>query len=215
MAAWFLVYFQALNNYPAVVRYLFEYGSLLGEAALILYCITLVPGIITRLQWFPTLTRPIGSIIMLFRRHFGILMFITAFWHMTFTTYIPYYAMYNFNPPGLPTLATYQMMGMIAWLLLFPLWLTSNDFSQKKLGKYWKILHKLTYLSMMFIFVHVALQEASWMYVIGTFIVLEVISWILAWRRKTLSPPIVATAPIVKPETISIENNTTTHPQEV
>lgn len=205
MAAWFLVYFQALNNYPVVVRYLFEYGGLLGEAALILYCVTLIPGIITRLQWFPTLTRPIGSIIMLFRRHFGILMFITAFWHMTFTTYIPYYAMYNFNPPGLPTLSTYQMMGMIAWLLLFPLWLTSNDFSQKKLGRNWKLLHKLTYISMMFIFLHVALQKANWMLVIGLFVVLEIISWIVAWRRKSVpatvppTPPQPAAAPPATP----------------
>lgn len=206
MAVWFLIYFQALRDYPSVVEYFFKFGALLGEGALILYVITLTPGIITRLQWWPTLTRPIGAIIMLFRRHFGILMFLTAFWHMTFTTFIPYYAVYDFNPPGLPTLSQYAMMGMVAWLLLFPLWLTSNDLAQQKLGKWWKRLHKLTYISLFFIFLHVAMQESKWMVVMGVYGILEIISWIVFWRRQKMVKAAQASQTPTVPPAVSSES---------
>lgn len=39
----------------------------------------------------------------------------------------------------------YMALGIIAWLLLLPLGLTSNRWSQRKLGKRWKTLHKLVY----------------------------------------------------------------------
>lgn len=42
-------------------------------------------------------------------------------------------------------LKQYAVVGFIAFLLLVPLAITSNKFSQKKLGKKWKSLHKLVY----------------------------------------------------------------------
>ncbi|PIR62009.1 MAG: hypothetical protein COY81_03845 [Candidatus Pacebacteria bacterium CG_4_10_14_0_8_um_filter_43_12] len=181
---WFLIYFTALTDYPSVVGIIFKYGKKLGEISLILYCLTLIPGIISRLQWLPSLTRPIGSSIMIYRRHIGILMFLLAFVHMTFTTFLPYYALFEFNPPGFPPFATHQVASLITMALLFPMWLTSNDYSQKKLGKWWKRLHRLTYLAMFGIFGHVALQTSKWAVVIGVFVLLEAISWFVYWRRE-------------------------------
>lgn len=40
----------------------------------------------------------------------------------------------------------YMALGIIAWLLLVPLGLTSNRWMIKKLGQHWKSLHKLIYL---------------------------------------------------------------------
>lgn len=40
----------------------------------------------------------------------------------------------------------YMMMGIVAWLLLLPLGLTSNHWSQRQLGRRWKSLHKLVYV---------------------------------------------------------------------
>lgn len=40
----------------------------------------------------------------------------------------------------------YALVGFAAFLLLVPLAITSNKFSQRKLGKRWKSLHKLVYL---------------------------------------------------------------------
>ncbi len=39
----------------------------------------------------------------------------------------------------------YITVGMLAWLLLVPLGLTSNNLSMRKLGKNWSRLHKLVY----------------------------------------------------------------------
>ncbi len=43
-------------------------------------------------------------------------------------------------------LKRYALVGFVAFLLLIPLFLTSNKWSQKRLGKRWKKLHSLVYL---------------------------------------------------------------------
>ncbi len=43
-------------------------------------------------------------------------------------------------------LKRYALVGLLAFILLVPLAVTSNKWSQKKLGKNWKKLHKLVYL---------------------------------------------------------------------
>lgn len=48
----------------------------------------------------------------------------------------------------------FVLVGFIAFLLLVPLALTSNRWSQKRLGKKWKQLHKLTYLVIILSLVH-------------------------------------------------------------
>ena len=40
----------------------------------------------------------------------------------------------------------YMMVGIVAWFLLLPLGLTSNRWSQRKLGRRWRRLHTLVYL---------------------------------------------------------------------
>lgn len=193
LALWVTVFFNALQDFRSIFVQVYNFGLTLGQTAIILYAITLIPGIITRLQWFPTVTQPISSLILPFRRHFGILMFLTSFLHLSFTTTLPYFAAHDFSPPGiLPELALFQWMGLIGWLALLPLWLTSNDYAQKGLGKFWKILHRLTYVALFFIFLHVAMQGVIWQYVIGPFLVLEVISWLVYWRREASKPKVVS-----------------------
>lgn len=207
---WLAVYLKSLDDYRSILVVVYEIGLKLGEIATMLYVVTLAPGIITRLQWFPQLTQPIASIILPFRRHFGILMFLTAFVHLSFTTTLPHFARYDFKPPQLlPPLALFQWMGLIAWLCLLPLWLTSNDLSQKKLGKTWKILHRFTYFALIFIFLHTALQGVIWMYLIGTTLVLEALSWIVSWRRDAINAKMRAQSIPAEPEPIIKETNAT------
>lgn len=163
-----------------------KYGTTLGKAALILFMITLIPGILQRLRWYPQLTMPIAAIITLFRRHIGITMFLTAWLHMAFTMTLPFYIFTgSFFPPAGPRL--FEMAGFIGWILLLPVWLTSNDTSMRFLGRKWKTLQRLTYIAIWFIVAHVALHGGiSWMSVsIVAVAALEILSWIVARRRQT------------------------------
>jgi sulfoxide reductase heme-binding subunit YedZ len=48
----------------------------------------------------------------------------------------------------------YVLIGTVAFLLLVPLALTSNRWSQRKLGKRWKQLHKLSYIIIILSLIH-------------------------------------------------------------
>lgn len=183
IAWWMLIYWQAATNYPSVVWILFNWGPIFGQLAVGLYVLTLIPGIIVRLKWWSAITQPIGLSLMLFRRHFGILMFILAFIHLTFSSTLPYLALYNFQPPALPALRSFEIMGAIGWALLFPLWLTSNDWAVKKLGRWWKREHRLTYVALFFIFTHVALQGGLGAIALAVTGILVGLSWVVFWFR--------------------------------
>jgi len=60
---------------------------------------------------------------------------------------------------GLPsTIPLFQIFGMMALVLTIPLVLSSNNYSVKKLGKFWKILHYLVYPIMFLLVLHTATQ---------------------------------------------------------
>lgn len=162
---------------------LYEVGAKFGIVSLGFYLTTLIPGILTRLKLFPIL----GVLLQTYRRHFGISMFLSAFVHMGFTTTLP-----SLATGRIPViLGSPTIWGFIAFVLLFPLWLTSNDFSQKRLGKRWKLLHRLTYLALFFIFLHQVFFNKWYAIPIGIIIFLEVISWIVHWRRQAVIAPTV------------------------
>lgn len=181
----------ALNFFALV-----DLGSKLGVAALSLYVATLLPSIITRLQWYPLVTQPFASILLPFRRHFGNMMFIAAWLHMSLTTTLPQLVNNGFDTSKIELLL-FQWMGQIAWWLLFPLWITSNDLSQRFMGKWWKRIHKLTYIAMFFIFLHVALLQEGLVIVIGSVVVLEVLSWIAVRKRSRLASGVAVSQPPV------------------
>jgi DMSO/TMAO reductase YedYZ heme-binding membrane subunit len=53
----------------------------------------------------------------------------------------------------------FELMGFIMVLLLIPLVLTANPWAQRKLGRYWKKLHRLTYVIWGFLALHLILLE--------------------------------------------------------
>ncbi|MBP7768441.1 ferric reductase-like transmembrane domain-containing protein [Candidatus Woesebacteria bacterium] len=188
-----LILCTAGQVYDAYFTEIYFVGSKLGIVALGLFCLTLLPGIITRLQWFPLVTQPIASILLPHRRHLGILMFLTAWVHMALSTTLPQLTSNGFDLSKIQ-LSTFEIFGQLAWWLLLPLWLSSNDFSQKKLGKNWKKLHMLTYAALFLIFFHVALQNSGFVFLLGSVGILELISWIAVWKR-TQTPPVVLARP--------------------
>jgi methionine sulfoxide reductase heme-binding subunit len=53
----------------------------------------------------------------------------------------------------------FELMGFMMVMLLIPLLLTANPWAQRKLGRYWKTLHKLIYVVWGLLFLHLALLE--------------------------------------------------------
>ncbi|MGD0555042.1 MAG: ferric reductase-like transmembrane domain-containing protein [Streptosporangiaceae bacterium] len=55
----------------------------------------------------------------------------------------------------------FELMGFMMAMLLIPLVITANPWAQRKLGKYWKTLHKLTYAVWGLLFCHLILLEGT------------------------------------------------------
>lgn len=159
-----------------------QIGPTLGTFAMILFAVTLIPGILQRSRLFPKVFAPISSSIILLRRHLGILMFLAAWIHMAFTTTIPSYL--STGSPIPAGLRAFEFAGFVGWIVLLPVWLTSNDVSMRFLGRKWKLLQRLTYVSMWFIFMHVALQGEGSAVFIGALAALELWSWIIVRRKQ-------------------------------
>lgn len=154
----------------------YDLGKLFGVMALGWYSLSLVPGILKRLRFQPLAL--VGVMLMLFRRHFGIMMFMSALTHYVFTT------IFYFTFSGVtPFLSPAQTFGWFAFLVAMPLWVTSNSISEKKLGKWWKRVHKLTYLILLLVFGHLLLFMTKWAWLAGSMLVIELLSWAVAWRR--------------------------------
>jgi sulfoxide reductase heme-binding subunit YedZ len=154
----------------------------LGQIAALLYCLTLVPGMLRRFQLLP-LTR---AILMLWRRYVGIAMFNSALVHLALIRVLPVLL----TNPRLLLFANRQILfGALAVALLFPLWLTSNEYSVRRLGAAWHWIHKLTYAAVFFIFFHVALSanvRLAWF--VGMVLLIEILSWFAGWLRSGRIP---------------------------
>jgi DMSO/TMAO reductase YedYZ heme-binding membrane subunit len=100
---------------------------------------------ITRQRWFVPL-----------RRWYGVMFAITAFTDATAAAITTEFAGGVF---GRLAGHSFLLVGFIMVVLLIPLFLTGNNFAQRRLGRYWKSLHKLTYVIWGLLFLHLALLE--------------------------------------------------------
>lgn len=152
----------------------------LGQIAILVYVLTTIPGITRRFG----LQHRLIQILMIFRRHLGITMFLLVTIHFMWVKGIDiFFKQLIIIPPPL-----FQLMGTGAFMLLFFMFLTSNDFSVKRLGKWWNRIHSATYIIVWLIFLHVALQRLSiWSVLIGIDGIVQVSSWgFYWWKRKSI-----------------------------
>ena len=166
--------------FPKLFGLFLSIGKKAGTLSLILYAASLTPGILKRIQKFPI----IQVMFMLFRREFGILMFLTMIIHSTYTQIYPYISL---GQSLLLGLSPRIIFGIIAEIILVPLWITSNDWSVKTLKKGWNAIHKLTHVALLFIVGHILLingEIATKLFTAGV-LMLEVYSWIVLYKRNT------------------------------
>ncbi|HKY74442.1 MAG TPA: ferric reductase-like transmembrane domain-containing protein [Patescibacteria group bacterium] len=169
--------FAVFTHSPAALL-LTQVGRKLGTLSVWLLSLTLLPGILRRLQMFTT----VRVILMLFRRHFGILMYWTAITHGLFMFGLQALA------SGSWTVNAPILMGILAVLVSFPLLLTSNDMSVRLLKGWWNTLHKLVYVTLFFATLHTLTMNPGLGAFLMTFLFLELLSYIVAWiHDHTLS----------------------------
>ena len=172
--------FAAYENFSNgnLEGFIYKTGVGSGKIALLLLGIVVLPGILGRFRIEIKLTR----IITLFRRQLGIVAFLIAFTHFIIVRGFLYIS--GFNPFNVP-LELLVVMGMSALFLLFLMFLTSNDTSKKRLGKWWKYLHRLIYLVLWLLVLHTGLQRISvWSVYIFIFASVEVASWAYYFLKK-------------------------------
>ncbi len=135
------------SNETAIVWY--DIGAQAGELALYVFFVTITAGILRRFG----LLQPIQQLLMLFRRHLGIMTYLLGVMHWVFVR-IAFAAKQGVAP----ALATFEIPSFIAMQVMFVMFVTSNDWSVKRLGPWWKRLHALIYIVAWLLFFHVALQ---------------------------------------------------------
>ncbi len=113
--------------------------------------------------WLPILARVwdlgIAKAFMPLRKELGILMGTLALVHSLI--YIIPFPSYIFSRDFwiFDGYITAYVWGFFAMILTLPLLLTSNNYAIKKLGRYWKTLHKLVYIIVIFTVVHVVVLK--------------------------------------------------------
>lgn len=155
-------------------------GRQSGEMGLVFFVLSSLPGIFRRFG----IRSKLISILMIFRRYIGITCYLLVLIHSGFMKIIPWIAR---NYPVLP-METFVIFGVVAHILLFTLFVTSNDYSIRRFGVWWDRIHDLTYVIVWIIFMHVLLQGISiWSVFIGCTAAAQISSHVYARRIKLRS----------------------------
>lgn len=165
---------------PPLHIYWYELGAKSGTVAVLLLSVTLIPGMIRRFELKGSFMQ-FQLLLMVFRRHLGISMFLCAFAHATYAYILP---TYTFAIPVFPLLGR-TIAGLVALVLSTPLFITSNDYFVTKMGPAWHRLHTLVYAIVLFVFVHLVLLGGAHLitYVSLVTVIGEALSWTYKWYK--------------------------------
>lgn len=170
-----MIVFGVFHSHNYLYAYFYNIGSLCGQASLITYILTLLPGIGERLG----LRNKILAILRIYRRYLGILMYFFAFAHISFVKIFFLDSLQGALPQG-----TSETMGAIAFMILLLLFLTSNNLSLSGLRIWWYRIQRFTYLVMFFVFLHVAFFRLNFLSALmGLVVVLEMASFVVIIRK--------------------------------
>jgi len=127
-------------------------GSFMGKFAIYTFWLIALAGILKRFK-VEGILKKIQIVLTTNRRQLGILMFFLALTHYMWNVG---FSVILYGPPT--SIPLFQIFGLIALILTIPLVITSNNYSVKKLGKFWKILHTLVYPIMFLLVLHTSMQ---------------------------------------------------------
>ena len=157
---------------------LYRFGLWTGRIGLVVYILTLLPGIFRRFRF----QHKGVMVLMMYRRQIGIVSFLLVFNHFWIVRGVSMFFRKAYTFPPLNEVA-----GMIAYAPLLAMFLTSNDFAVKLLGEWWNRLHTLTYGVVWLVLLHVGFQRFSiWTVLAAGAVVLEILSFLYA-RKESFS----------------------------
>lgn len=161
--------------------FFYRLGVTFGKCAVLVFVVTLIPGIATRFG----MKHRVFSLIRIFRRYIGILVYLLVLSHSWLVSIFPRLLTW----PNSGTFMLFELFGIAASILLFSLFITSNDWSVVKLKSLWYLLHRLVYIIMWFILFHVGLQRLSfWSFLMGVTVFLMMVSFMADYLRKRQTP---------------------------
>ena len=154
----------------------YDLGGKFGTLAALAFLVTTTPGIAKRFG----IRHPVFNIVQTFRRHFGIATFLLTFTHYAVLRLVPMMTWQSFSLPPFR-----ETLGFFAFCLFFVMFITSNDLSMKRLGKWWGRLHSVAYVIIWLVFAHVALEEIGLLtLLLGVYAITEWVSLIYFWTKK-------------------------------
>lgn len=166
-----------LRSLP-ISQWFYGVGIWSGRAAVTMLAVVLIPGILGRFGIQIKITR----VITFYRRQLGITTFLLSLTHGMLVRTVARFALGWYPLSRAPI---FEFFGTLALSLLFLLFVTSNDTSVKRLGLWWKRLHRLVYIIVWLILFHTILQRVSvWSVMIGIVAIVEAVSLLYTWKTK-------------------------------
>jgi sulfoxide reductase heme-binding subunit YedZ len=163
-----------------------EIGEKSGQVSAYLLALTLIPGILKRLN----ILEKLESLSMLFRKQLGVLAFYTALMHLGYMSWIRMVAQ-GTNP--LTSYFKFQQTGFAAFTIFLLLWVTSNNISHKLLGTFWRYLQRLSYLALIALILHIYDAESKTWIVLAVILGFEALSWLVSFARNKQSTALTKT----------------------
>lgn len=149
----------------------------IGMVTLVMLLIVLTPGTIRRFG----VKSKLADLLMIYRRNFGIFTYMLILTH----EFSYYSGQIILGPDAFIKSPSFVKMGMIASLLLLPLFLTSNDFAVRILKKWWKRLHKLIYVAVLFVYLHLLFQKSPFAIVLLLWMLINLIAVLYRDLKKS------------------------------
>lgn len=180
-AALFLVFIAAIRSQflqDQFFPFFYDIALWCGKISLLFFICALVPGITRRFG----IKHKLVAILMIFRRHLGISMYLLAFFHASVVRLLP---MVRALPRLLLPVSLFEWFGFTSLCILLLLFATSNDLSMKTLKLWWYTLHKLIYIVMWLLLLHVGLQRISvWSVLMGITVTIQTVSFLALYMRN-------------------------------
>ena len=120
-----------------------------------------------------------------FRRMLGLFVFFYATIHLL--TYIWFDQFFDWSEIWVDIVKRpFITMGMLSWLILLPLAITSSNIIKKRVGRYWKNLHRLVYLVGVLVLLHffMLVKADIWWPALYSLIFIALMS-VRIWKSRT------------------------------